>query len=243
MCAASRAVGEKGSHLNFFEIDLNFIDGNPAHLKDMEGARVFLIGNIASRCGYTASGYEQMSKLQDRYQERGLVVLGAPCNQFGKQEPGSADDIARFANEKKAKFSILEKMEVNGPGTHDLYKFLKGDFQTKDCVDQDENCKELAASGLCKDNDSTNVADRCKKACGVCNDVYPFGGDIKWNFAYFLVNSRGQVFARYNTGTNLLSREVINDIESALKELAVSVVDEKENDKLDCSVEEEASKL
>lgn len=89
------------------------------------GARALLIVNTASRCGFTPQ-YEGLESLWQGYAGQGLTVLGFPCNQFGKQEPGSAEDIMAFCETRfKVSFPIFEKVEVNGPGAHPLFHALK----------------------------------------------------------------------------------------------------------------------
>ncbi len=87
--------------------------------------KVVLIVNVASRCGYTPQ-YAGLEKLSRDYRERGLVVLGFPCNQFGGQEQGPADETATFcSNTYDVTFPMFDKLEVNGRGAHPLYRWLK----------------------------------------------------------------------------------------------------------------------
>ena len=86
--------------------------------------KVALIVNVASRCGYTRQ-YDGLQKLYEKYQEQGLVILGVPCNQFGGQEPGSADEIAKFCKRNfGVTFPMLKKQNVNGENRSALYRFL-----------------------------------------------------------------------------------------------------------------------
>ena len=85
-----------------------------------------LIVNVASECGYTPQ-YAELQQLWDRYRERGLVVLGVPCNDFGAQEPGSNADIKEFCSTKyQVTFPMMDKLHVKGPEQHPLYKELTG---------------------------------------------------------------------------------------------------------------------
>jgi len=87
--------------------------------------KVLLIVNTASNCGFTPQ-YEGLEALYQRYRERGLEVLGFPCNQFGSQEPGEADEIASFCQKNYGvSFPMFAKIEVNGDDTHPLYRYLK----------------------------------------------------------------------------------------------------------------------
>ena len=86
--------------------------------------KVTLVVNVASRCGYTRQ-YEGLQKLYDAYQNRGFVILGVPCNQFGSQEPGSPEEIAQFCKRNfGVTFPMLSKQEVNGPNRSSLYQHL-----------------------------------------------------------------------------------------------------------------------
>src|SRR5688500_12697475 len=87
--------------------------------------KVLLIVNTASQCGYTPQ-YEGLEALYRRYKDRGLVVLGFPCNQFGKQEPGTEQEIQQFCSSTyDVTFPLFAKIEVNGPNAHPLYERLK----------------------------------------------------------------------------------------------------------------------
>jgi glutathione peroxidase len=98
-------------------------DGSPAPLSDYRG-KVLLIVNTASKCGFTPQ-YEGLEALWRQYKDRGLVVLGFPCNQFGAQEPGDAAEIASFcALTYDVTFPVLAKIDVNGPKADPLYDFL-----------------------------------------------------------------------------------------------------------------------
>lgn len=99
------------------------IDGETVDLHDYEG-KVVLIVNVASKCGYTKQ-YAGLQSLFEKYKDQGLVVLGFPCNQFGKQEPGSNADVKEFCSSKfGVEFPMMGKVEVNGDGACDLYKHL-----------------------------------------------------------------------------------------------------------------------
>ncbi len=106
---------------------LNFkmksLQGKEVDLSKYQG-KVVLIVNVASRCGATPQ-YDQLQDLHDKYSEKGLSVLGFPCNQFGKQEPGSSEDIAKFCKDNYAvTFDMFDKVDVNGEEAAPLYKLL-----------------------------------------------------------------------------------------------------------------------
>lgn len=100
------------------------IDGRTRTLADFE-ARVWLVVNTASQCGFTPQ-YKGLEGLWQRYRERGLVVLGFPCDQFGHQEPGSDEQIARFCElNYQVSFPLFAKVSVNGADAHPLFVELK----------------------------------------------------------------------------------------------------------------------
>jgi glutathione peroxidase len=105
------------------DISLTRIDGSEANLADYAG-QTLLIVNVASKCGYTRQ-YEGLEKLYEQYVDRGFAVLGFPCNQFGGQEPGTADEIQEFCSETwGVTFPLFEKTDVNGADRHPLYAAL-----------------------------------------------------------------------------------------------------------------------
>ena len=101
------------------------IDGKPVSLDPYRG-KVLLIVNVASRCGYTPQ-YTQLQAVYEKYKDKGFVVLGFPCNQFGGQEPGTDEEIKQFCSSKyNVTFPLFDKIEVNGPNRHPLYTKLAG---------------------------------------------------------------------------------------------------------------------
>lgn len=100
------------------------INGEPKSLGDYRG-QVLLIVNVASQCGFTPQ-YAGLEALWQKYHERGLVVLGFPCNQFGGQEPGDEATIANFCSSKfNVSFPLFAKVNVNGETAHPLWQHLK----------------------------------------------------------------------------------------------------------------------
>ena len=107
-----------------YQFKVNRLDGTEVSLGDYRG-KVVLIVNTASRCGFTPQ-YKGLESLYQRYQEQGLVVLGFPCNQFGSQEPGSAEEIGIFCTQNYGvSFPMFAKIEVNGEQDHPLFAYLK----------------------------------------------------------------------------------------------------------------------
>ena len=110
--------------MSLYDVAVKDITGKEITLKDYKD-KVMLVVNTASKCGLT-SQYEGLETLYEKYKDKGLVVLGFPCNQFGGQEPGNSDDIQEFCRATfSIKFPMFEKIEVNGENTHPLYKILK----------------------------------------------------------------------------------------------------------------------
>ena len=100
------------------------LDGTPATLGEITGGRPALLVNVASRCGLTPQ-YAGLEELHEQYADQGFTVVGVPCNQFGGQEPGSSEEIAEFCSATYGvTFPMTEKVEVNGPGAHPLYREL-----------------------------------------------------------------------------------------------------------------------
>jgi glutathione peroxidase len=107
-----------------YDINAESLQGDTRSLADYAG-KLILIVNTASKCGFTPQ-FEGLEALYQRYQARGLVVLGFPCNQFGEQEPGAAAEIADFCQKNYGvSFPMFAKIDVNGADTHPLYKLLK----------------------------------------------------------------------------------------------------------------------
>jgi glutathione peroxidase len=105
------------------DVEIDALDGTPARLGDYKG-KALLIVNVASQCGLTPQ-YAGLQQLYDTYAERGLEVLGFPCNQFGAQEPGTPDEIKTFCESSfGVTFPLFEKIDVNGPDRHPLYAHL-----------------------------------------------------------------------------------------------------------------------
>ena len=109
---------------SIYDFEALSITGKPAHLSTQRG-KVLLIVNTASKCGFTPQ-YEGLEALWRAYKDKGLVVLGFPCNQFGAQEPGDAAEIASFCSlTYDVSFPMMAKVDVNGPGADPLYAWLK----------------------------------------------------------------------------------------------------------------------
>ena len=105
------------------DFTMQTLDGKDLQLSEYAD-KVLLVVNVASECGLTPQ-YQQLQALYEEYADEGLVVVGFPCNQFGKQEPGSAEEIKSFCSENYGvKFPMMAKVEVNGEGACDFYNHL-----------------------------------------------------------------------------------------------------------------------
>jgi glutathione peroxidase len=121
VASTSQAVEKEPAKALSFKMES--LDGKPVDLKQYSG-KVVLIVNVASECGLTGQ-YEGLQKIYDKYKDKGLVVLGFPCNQFGSQEPGSSKEISEFCKKNYGvTFDLFQKVEVNGDKACDLYRYL-----------------------------------------------------------------------------------------------------------------------
>ena len=115
------SVGIMSTAYDFSALD---IDGRVRAMREFEG-QALLIVNVASQCGFTPQ-YAGLEALWRKYRGRGFTVLGFPCNQFGRQEPGDAAEIKQFCTAKyDVTFPLFAKIEVNGAAAHPLYRWLK----------------------------------------------------------------------------------------------------------------------
>ncbi len=152
--------------------------GGEVSLSDYKG-KVLLIVNTATRCGFTPQ-YKELQALYAKYRGEGLEILDFPCNQFGGQAPGTISEIHQFCTANfDIEFPQFDKIEVNGPGEHPLYTWLKG---------------QKGFAGFNLDEQSGKMMDQMLRK----RDAdYDKKADIKWNFTKFLVSRDGRVVARY----------------------------------------------
>lgn len=109
---------------SIYDVEAKQLNGEPVTLDQFKG-KALLIVNTASKCGFTPQ-YQALEAVYRKFKDRGLQILGFPCNQFGKQEPGDAQEIANFCSTRyEVSFPMFEKIEVNGDGAHPLYRLLK----------------------------------------------------------------------------------------------------------------------
>jgi len=109
--------------VTIFDIPVKTLAGQDSSLGSQSG-KTLLVVNVASQCGLTPQ-YTALEKLHEQFASRGFAVVGFPCNQFGGQEPGTAEEIAEFCSTSYGvTFPMFEKIEVNGPGRHPIYGVL-----------------------------------------------------------------------------------------------------------------------
>ena len=156
-----KALTSKGKELNF---------------ADFQG-KVLLVVNTASKCGFTPqfAGLEEMNQ---KYKDKGLVVIGFPCNQFKEQDPGTDSQIEEFCQlNYGVSFQIMRKVDVNGPDATPVFEFLKAQAPTEEY----HGLKAKAAKALFKTLSKSVEKD----------------SDIKWNFTKFLISKDGETIKRY----------------------------------------------
>lgn len=158
-------------------------DGSRITLNEYQG-KVLLIVNTASKCGFTPQ-FEGLEKLYQKYKDKGLVILGFPCNQFKEQDPGSNAEIQEFCRiNYGVSFPIFAKIEVNGAHADPLFTYLK---QQK---------------GFAGFDPAHSITPVLEKILSAADANYKDSPDIKWNFTKFLVDQTGKVVSRFEpTGT------------------------------------------
>lgn len=178
---------------NLYDIPLRRLEGQPATLDAYRG-KVMLIVNVASQCGLTPQ-YSGLEKLFEQYEERGLVVLGFPCNDFGAQEPGSEAEIADFCQRNYGvRFPMFEKIAVNNDSRHPLYRELIDAQPQARQPAGSQFGEKLAQHGLGQKNPS----------------------DVMWNFEKFLVGRDGKVVGRFAPDMQPDDPALVAAIEAAL---------------------------
>jgi glutathione peroxidase len=151
--------------------------GEEVKFSDYEG-KVLLIVNTASKCGFTPQ-YDGLEALWQKYGEKGLVVIGFPCDQFGHQEPGTNEEIAEFCRlNHGVTFPLMSKIEVNGEHADPIFQWLYSE-------------KPFAGFG------DSEVGQMMDKMLSKGDPEYASNPDIKWNFTKFLIDRKGNVVARF----------------------------------------------
>lgn len=122
--AISPSMSNADDEAKALKFKMKTLDGKEISLEEKYLGKVVLFVNVASKCGLTPQ-YEKLQALHEEYADKGLAIVGVPCNQFGGQEPGTADEIATFCKKNYGvEFDMLEKVNVNGDKACDLYKHL-----------------------------------------------------------------------------------------------------------------------
>ncbi|MDD6002870.1 MAG: glutathione peroxidase [Bacteroidales bacterium] len=167
--------------------------GKELDFKEFEG-KVLLIVNTASKCGFTPQ-FAGLEELNQKFKDKGLVVIGFPCNQFAEQDPGSDSEIEGFCQlNYGVTFQIMKKIDVNGANADPIFEYLKSQAPTEEY----NGLKAKAAKTLFKTISKSVEKD----------------SDIKWNFTKFLISKDGETIKRYAPTTEPKNFE--NDVESML---------------------------
>jgi glutathione peroxidase len=183
-------LGVPAQHIYDFKVTDS--EGNEVSLAEYKG-KVLLIVNTATRCGFTPQ-YTELEALYEKYAKEGFEILDFPCNQFGEQAPGTIEEIHQFCSANfNIQFPQFDKIEVNGPGEHPLYTYLKsqkgfGGF------DLNERLGKLLDEMFRKEDPD-----------------YDKSSDIKCNFTKFLVSRDGTRIERFAPTTEP------KDIEKAIE--------------------------
>lgn len=178
--------------MTVYDFNMKDIQGKDVSLSAYSG-KLLLIVNVASKCGFTPQ-YDGLEKLYQKYQNRGLVILGFPSNQFLAQEPGSNDEISSFCRMNYGvTFPLFSKIDVRGEQADPLYCFLM---------------EAAPFKGYETEKEAGRLIEQ------VVREHYPEnleGNGIKWNFTKFLVDREGRVVGRYESSVTPEELEPILD--------------------------------
>lgn len=173
-----KALTSKGKELDFAQFE----------------GKVLLVVNTASKCGFTPQ-FAGLEELNQKYKDRGLVVVGFPCNQFKNQDPGSDSEIEGFCQiNYGVTFQIMKKVDVNGSDAEPIFEYLKAQAPTEEY----HGLKAKGMSALFKTISTSVEKD----------------SDIKWNFTKFLISKDGSTIKRYAPTTD--PEKMAEDIEAML---------------------------
>ncbi len=173
-----KALTSKGKELDFAQFE----------------GKVLLIVNTASKCGFTPQ-FAGLEALNQKHKDKGLVVIGFPCNQFKEQDPGTDSQIEEFCQiNYGVSFQIMKKIDVNGSSADPIFEYLKEQAPTEAY----NGLKAKAAKALFK-----TISNSVEK-----------DSDIKWNFTKFLISKDGNTIKRYSPTTEPEKME--SDIETML---------------------------
>ena len=173
-----KALTSKGKELDFAQFE----------------GKVLLIVNTASKCGFTPQ-FKGLEELNQKYRDKGLVIIGFPCNQFKEQDPGTDGEIEEFCQlNYGVSFQIMKKTDVNGPDAEPIFEYLKSQAPTEEY----NSLKAKATRALLKTLSKSVEKD----------------SDILWNFTKFLISRDGTVIKRYAPTTD--PKDFEKDIEAML---------------------------
>lgn len=182
---------------NVYDFTVQDRKGNDVSLAEYKG-KVLLIVNTATRCGFTPQ-YEELEALYKHYRAQGLEILDFPCNQFGQQAPGTEDEIREFCQlNYGTEFPQFKKIEVNGDNESPLFTYLK------------------AQQGFQGFDMNHPIGARLHEMMLKFDPEYASKSDIKWNFTKFLVDTQGNVIARYEPTHDI--KLIENDIKQLLQQ-------------------------
>ena len=183
--------------MEFYNFEAERLDGTTESMKTYKGKTIIVV-NTASKCGLTPQ-YEGLEDLYTKYKDQGLVVLGFPCNQFGNQEPGDANDIKEFCQiNYGVSFPMFAKIDVNGEGRHPLYRYLVEHQPVRETLPDGQLKPNLLKAGLLPEEET----------------------EVLWNFEKFLVDRQGLAIARFSPDITVEHPSVLKAIEKALHQEA-----------------------
>ena len=181
--------------MNIYDFTVKTNKGVEKNLGDYKG-KVLLIVNTASKCGFTPQ-FEELQELYKTYKDKGLEILGFPCNQFAEQDPGTAEEIQSFCKlNYGVTFQIFEKGDVRGEKAQPLFKYLTS---------------QKGFKGFDKNHP---IAEKLEEALKQNFPEYLEGDGIKWNFTKFLIDKDGNVVERFEPTTT--PKSIAKDIEKLL---------------------------
>jgi glutathione peroxidase len=175
-----------------YEIPVKTIDGQETNLGEYKD-KVLLVVNVASKCGLTPQ-YEGLEKLYEKYQGKGLEILGFPANNFMGQEPGTEEEIKEFCNTNyNVRFPLFSKISVKGDDQHQLYHYLT---ETKPDTDVNDGGLEENLKGYGSTRSKPN--------------------EVLWNFEKFLIGKDGQIAARFAPDVTPTDERLVEKVEEEL---------------------------
>ena len=178
--------------MSIYDFEVKDTNGNMVSLSEYKD-KVLLIVNSATKCGFTPQ-YNDLTNIFNEFKDQGFIILDFPCNQFGKQAPGTGEEIKEACRlDYLVEYPIFEKIEVNGENEEPLYTFLK----------KEQPFKDITGKGATALKAFVKLRDR----------HYKDNNDIKWNFTKFLVDREGNVVQRFEP------TESLDDVKSKIEEL------------------------